>query len=899
MKKKILCHLVMVLLFCGATLQSHALPTWVKFWSKKEEVKTVESSDSTKVTKNSNAKYDKLFKDKSHQKAESDFVTLHWVKNKLYFELPVEMMGRDMLLASTTTKTTDPDITSNGEKGNAPMHIQFSLSDSLVYMHQVMSSIAYDKNDERLSRLAEQNYSNPILEKYKVEAYGQDSLTVVIDVSKLFGTARKELAPIGAVSTPTMTLSATATSDLTKIMGIKAFEDNVSVHSAFSYKVSLKVGARTMFTDNPVDVEATRTLLLLPEEPARERISDSRIGIFLSNRQELSTREDKLTSYSVANRWNVVPKDTVAYMNGELSEPVKPIVFYIDNLFPEEWKPALEEGILRWNKAFEAIGFRDVVQVLPFPSDDPNFDPDNLKYSCVRYVPTSKVNAMGPSWVDPRSGEIINASVYVYNDIAMGVNNWRFVQTAAVDPRVRSKKMSDEIRHESLAYVVSHEVGHCLGLMHNMAASAAVPVDSLRSATYTQKYGTSPSIMDYARFNYVAQPGDEGVCLTPPHLGRYDYYAVEWLYRIFPDIDCAKDEAVELEKFVDAHVGDPVYRYGKQQMASRYDPSAIEEDLGDDPLKAAEYGIANLRYILAHLNEWIDDDADYTHRSALYKEIATQYSRYLSNVLLNVGGIYLSEVKDGTAAKRFESVPSKRQEASLKWVVDQLRTNSWLDDPEIYGRQSLGYGYSSLINYNLSASISKVFSNVALSAYVAGADAYATEEFFADLYDVAWESTIKNRKLTNGEISLQNSLMTMGAFLSNKIGLRKIDSFMDDAAPISYTEAFAPSVSEVVAYGLDPHGLVERYQSAFEELERTQGKAPMYEYLQTQFGYNYAWQPFVKTAAIDESPAYYYDYVLKCKKLLETKAKYGHADDRAHYRKLLFTVNYILSENQM
>jgi hypothetical protein len=292
----------------------------------------------------------------------------------------------------------------------------------------------------------------------------------------------------------------------------------------------------------------------------RPRLADSRIGIFLTDMSRINGKKDKIEDFSVINRWNIQPKDLEAWKRGELVEPVKPIVFYLDDAFPALWREPIRRGVLRWNKAFEKIGFKNVMHIEDFPKDDPEFDPDNLKYSCIRYVPAAVANAMGPSWVDPRSGEIINASVLMYNDVVKLAANWRFVQTAQVDERVRGKELPDDVFQESLEYILAHEVGHCLGLMHNMAASSAFPVDSLRSASFTQQHGTTPSIMDYARFNYVAQPGDKGVKLTPPDLGPYDDYVIKYAYTPLPDKKDMFDEEKTIRGWIDEKVGDPIYR---------------------------------------------------------------------------------------------------------------------------------------------------------------------------------------------------------------------------------------------------------------------------------------------------------------------------------------------------
>ena len=616
------------------------------------------------------SKYDKLFKGKKYETARGGFVTVHRVDGKVYLEYPLKFMGRELLLAATSTASSDNSVCTNGYKENTPMHIRFTLEDSTVQMRKVNAVVATKSAGERIDRIMEQNFSDPVIAQYKVLAYSPDSLAVVFDMTGIFLDEEAALSPVPKGS-GLMEVTKSLTKDLSSIREVKAFEDNMSVKSQLVYKYSITYDKARVVTDQPLTVLATRSLLLLPERKMTPRVSDRRIGVFLTSKSYISDEGVPTERYSYANRWWVEPSDKEAYRRGELTEPVKPIVFYVDTLFPEAWKQPIREGILRWNQAFEKIGFKNVMQVRDFPKDDPSFDPDNLKYSCVRYVPTGVANAMGPSWVDPTTGEILNASVLVYNNVIQMLRNWRFVQTAQIDPLVRSKELPETLLNESLTYVIAHEIGHCLGLMHNMSASASYPVDSLRSASFTAKYGTTPSIMDYARFNYVAQPGDRGVKLTPPDLGVYDEFVINWLYRPVYGVSTIWEEAKVLETWVDEMVSDPMLRYGRQQIAGRYDPTALEEDLGDDAMKAGNYGIQNLKYILSHLDEWIADDPEVTARRSLYVQMVNQYYRYIRNVIYNIGGIYLSDAKESLSPERFRPVEREKQKAAVAWTLQQ------------------------------------------------------------------------------------------------------------------------------------------------------------------------------------------------------------------------------------
>jgi hypothetical protein len=700
----------------------------------------------------------------SKAKSKSGLFKTHRVDDKWYFEIPDSMLNREMLIVTRLAKVPANVKVGNQQYGGEQLNEQvwqWERRGKQIFIRVPSYSIRADQNSDMYQSVKNSNLSS-ILASFDIKAYNKDTTGVIIDVTDFYNGDIMAIGMSDALRKAYKTTMFDASRSY--LDTIKTFPINIEVVTAKTYK---SVESPVDNTIGAVTFEFNTSMLLLPKKPVKARLMDARVGFFGQGQVDYGTDAQKAERTAYIHRWNLVPKDTAAYMRGELVEPVKPIIIYIDPATPKKWVPYLIQGINDWQVAFEAAGFKKAIigREAPSAKEDPDFSVDDSRYSVVRYFASDIENAYGPHVSDPRTGQILETHIGWYHNVMNLLRNWFFIQTAAINPEARKAKFTDAQMGDLIKFVSSHEIGHTLGLPHNFGSSYAYPVDSLRSKSFTDKYATAPSIMDYARFNYVAQPGD-GVVKMYPGIGEYDKWAVKWGYSWFPGNLTTQQEKEKLDVWTKAKAGNPLYFYGRQ--GNSYDPRDQSEDLGDNAMKASTYGIANLKRILPNIEKWTyQSGKDYSDLSALYSEVIGQFNRYMGHVTFNIGGLSENYKTYDQSGAVYNYIPEAKQKEAVAFLNQQLFTSPlWLINSEQLNKFDNGTmltriktAQTNTINNIFSASrLSRMLDNEAKN----GSTAYTMPELFTDLRGTIFATGRPDafkRNLQRGYVDRLGSLM--------------------------------------------------------------------------------------------------------------------------------------------
>lgn len=696
--------------------------------------------------------------------------TVHNIEEKWYFEIPDSLIGREMLAVTRYSKTPGGAGIYGGElAGQETVYWQKGPNNKLLLRVSLYINAA-DSSDNLFRAVASSN-EDPIVAAFDIKAFNQPALTTVVEVTDYLK-GDNPVVSLSASDKKQLNLAALA-ADRSFISQIKSFPLNTEVKTIKTFTAStpslaavlLGKVAPAVMEPGVVTLQMNTSFILLPAVPLRKRLFDPRVGYFADQFTSYTDSSQGAKKEQYIVRWRLEPKeeDREEMMRGELVEPKKPIVYYIDPATPRKWRPYLIAGINDWQKAFEKAGFKNAIVGKEWPEGDTTMSLDDARFSVLRYFASDITNAYGPNIHDPRSGEILETHIGWYHNVMKLVHDWYMIQAGAVDPKARSMQFSDSLMGELIRFVSSHEVGHTLGLRHNMGSSSQTPVEKLRDKAWVEANGHTVSIMDYARFNYVAQPEDSiseaGIF---PRIGMYDKWAIQWGYKPIPGTrDEEADRKVLNRWIVDSLQANPRLWFGGEGGAG--EPRSQTEDLGDNAMKASTYGIKNLQRILPQLPEWTREEGDtYQNLAGMYKALTEQYLRYMRHVAKNFGGMYTNIKSVEQPGAVFQPVPKAILKEAVDFYDKQLfQTPEWLYNKAVTDK--LGILPVAHLNAMQDGVLRMLLSSACLLQMTemanSSTDPYTVDEYLSDLENSIWKELKNHTATTIYRRNLQNDYL--------------------------------------------------------------------------------------------------------------------------------------------